>query len=301
MLSLPALMMSALISSTPVQAVEPSASQEDPVRLEDVVVSSRRLRDEAEAFVDELAAPPPKRGLARWGGSICIGVANLSESVARPLIDHIATVATSYNVRIREPGCRPNVVIVFTDDAPSLAQALVSNDPQVFRARWTSQLDRGRRALDAFQTADWPVRWWHVSMPVIGATGQRAIRMPGDAGPIFVPGEGLANKGRPISDALNKVIVIVDMAKVEGTALPLLGDYLAMVTLAQVDPEGSTGRFDTVLNLFHDPARVEGLSSWDKAYLASLYGAFAERIDPYNHASAIVRDIRRAERNAERQ
>lgn len=301
MLSLATLMASALISGTPVQAAGSPSAEEDPVRVEDVVVSSRRLQDEAEAFVAELAAPPPKRGLARWRGAICIGVANLSQSVARPLIDHIATVASGYDVRIREPGCQPNVIIVFTDDAPGLARGLVEHDADAFRVRWTSQLDRGQKALDAFQNGDWPVRWWHVSMPVIGISGQRAIRMPGDVEPIYVPGEGLANKGRPITDVLSKVIVIVDIAKVEGTELPLLGDYLAMVVLAQVDPEGGTGRFDTVLNLFHETGREEGLSGWDKAYLASLYGAFSERIDRYNHASSIVRDLRRAERNAQRQ
>lgn len=301
MLSLATLMASALISTTPVQAAGSPSAQDDPVRVEDVVVSSRRLQDEAEAFVAELAAPPPKRGLARWRGPICLGVANLSQSVARPLIDHIATVASGYDVRIREPGCQPNVIIVFTDDAPGLARGLVEHDADAFRVRWTSQLDRGQKALDAFQNGDWPVRWWHVSMPVIGISGQRAIRMPGDVDPIYVPGEGLANKGRPITDVLSKVIVIVDIAKVEGTELPLLGDYLAMVVLAQVDPEGGTGRFDTVLNLFHETGRDEGLSGWDKAYLASLYGAFSERIDRYNHASSIVRDFRRAERNAQRQ
>lgn len=301
MLSLAALMLSALISNTPVQAAGLPPVQDDPVRVEDVVVSGRRLQDEAEAFVAELAAPPPKRGLARWRGPVCIGVANLSESIARPLIDHIATVASTYDVRIREPGCAPNVIIVFTDDAPGLARGLVARDAETFRVRWSSQLDRGQKALDAFQNGDWPVRWWHVSMPVIGTSGQRAIRMPGDTGPISVPGEGLANKGRPITDVLSKVIVIVDIAKVEGAELPLLGDYLAMVALAQVDPEGGTGRFDTVLNLFHETGRDEGLSGWDKAYLASLYGAFPERIDRYNHASSIVRDLRRAERSAQRQ
>ncbi|MGH7026927.1 hypothetical protein [Brevundimonas sp.] len=302
MLNWPVMMMSAVISATPGQVAPPAATQatpEEAVRLEDVVVTSRRLRDEAGAFVEELAAPPPNRGLARWRGAVCIGVVNLSESVARPLIDHIATVANAYDVRIGAPGCSPNVVIIFTDDAPGLATALVSREPGAFRVGWSRKLDRGKEALDAFQVSDGPVRWWHISMPVIGATGRRAIRMPGDEGPIYVPGEGRVNNGRPISDQLSKVMIIVDMTKVEGTSLPLLGDYLAMVALAQVDPEGDTGRFDTVLNLFDGHGRAAGLSGWDRAYLSSLYGAHWERVDPYTHASAIVRDLRRAEREGD--
>ena len=290
-----AMMVVTITGMVPQDGPAPATVEDAPVRVDDVVVSGRRLRDEVQIFVDEVAAPPPGRGLARWNGGLCIGTVNVEQQVAQPLIDHVAGVAVSYGLKIREPGCRPNVVILFTDDGPGLASALVSAEPQAFRARWSSKLDRGARALEAFQSTDAPVRWWHVSMPVIGATGQRAIRMPGDADPIFVPGEGLANNGRPIADHLNKVIVVVDLARAENVLLAELADYLALVALAQIDPDGDTSRHDTVLNLFSRPGSVHGLSDWDRAYLASLYGAYSERINPYDHASSITRDIRRAE------
>jgi hypothetical protein len=291
-----ALMAGALVGAEP-QDIPGAAGVEDaPVRIDDVEVSGRRLRDEVGRFVEEVAAPPPGRGLARWNGALCIGTVNVEQRVARPLIDHVAAVALSYGLGIREPGCQPNVVVLFTDDGPGLASAIVTAEPKAFRAKWSSQLDHGDRELDVFQNAETPVRWWHISFPVIGATGQRAIRMPGDDNNIYVPGEGRVNKGRPIADRLNKVIIVVDLAKVENILLPELGDYLAMVALAQVDPNGDTSRHDTVLNLFSRPGSVHGLSGWDRAYLTSLYGAYPERISPYDHASNITRDIRRAER-----
>lgn len=290
-----ALMAGALVGPEPQEVPGAVGVEDAPVRIDDVEVSGRRLREEVGRFVEEVAAPPPGRGLARWNGALCIGTVNVEQRIARPLIDHVAGVAASYGLRIRAPGCQPNVVILFTDDGPGLASAIVTAEPKAFRVKWTSQLDRGERALDAFQSADTPVRWWHVSMPVIGATGGQAIRMPGDVGYIYVPGEGLVNKGRPITDHLNKVIIVVDLAKTENVLLPELAEYLAMVALAQVDPDGDTSRHDTVLNLFSRPGSVHGLSGWDRAYLTSLYGAFPERITPYDHASSITRDIRRAE------
>lgn len=279
----------------------PSAPAQDPfpTDLGEVVVEGRRLRSEAEAFVDAVAAPATGRGLARWGGRVCIGVVNLRPDLSQAVIDHISRVALENDLRIGDPGCTPNVVIVFTADAPTMASALVAADRRAFHLG-VGGLDRGGRALEAFQTSAAPVRWWHVSMPVIGGTHARAIRLPGDIGPIFVPGEGLVNKGRPISDELNKVIVIVDTDRLGGANLAQLSDYLSLVALAQVDPEGPTQGLDTILNVFADPAGVEGLTAWDRTYLRALYRAPTERIDDNDQAASIVRTVSRQRRERDR-
>ena len=263
--------------------------------VDDVVVSGRRLKDEARAFVDEIKAAPPYRGLARWRDPLCIATANARPAIAQPLIDHIARVGASHGLRVREPGCNPNVVIIFTDEAPVLARALVSADPEAFHVRWTRQLDRGVKALTYFQDVDAPVRWWHVSIPVL-LNGRRAIPFPGDIGGPRVPGEGRVNRGRPILDAFNKVIIIVDVSRTEDVMLPQLADYLSFVALAQVDPESDMRRYDSVLNVFDQPGSVQGLSSWDRAYLASLYDAYPERIDADDQATALTGRIRREQR-----
>lgn len=296
MLALAMALMAATITGVEPQDNLGAPTVEDaPVHIDDVVVSGRRLRDQVQVFVDEVAAPPPGRGLARWRDSLCVSTVNIDKAVAQPLIDHIYRVAMDYGLRVRQPGCKPHAVIFFTDDGAALASALVSTEPAVFDIRWSGQLHRGSKALRAFQVSDEPVRWWHVSVPIIGLTGERAIRMPGDLAPPLVTGEGIVNRGRPIADSLSKVIVIVDLAKIDGVMLSELGDYLAMVALAQVDPEGDTSRHETILNLFSRPGGEQSMSSWDKAYLASLYGAYPERISPYDHASSMARSIRRAE------
>lgn len=272
---------------------------EAATRLADVIVSRRDLTEQTEAFVAQLAAPPGRRGLARWGGYVCVGTVNIRPEIARPIVDRISELALDLNLRIGEPGCQPNVVVIFTDDAPGLATAMVEREPQAFHLG-VGGLDRGRAALEVFKTSDAPVRWWHVSLPVIGGTGQRAVRLPGDDGPIYVPGEGRVNRGRPISDNLQKAIIVADIDQLDGVTLPQLADYLGLVAMAQIDPEAATEAFDTVMNLFVDPQGTPGLSDWDAIYLEALYSGTRERVNPDGQAAAIARRVRRAARAPER-
>lgn len=295
------LLTAAMVLALGGQEREPPATPDPEAanRLADVVISGENLRTRTEAFVAQLAAPPQRRGLARWAGRVCVGAVNIRPDIAQAVIDRVSTLALDLRLRIGEPGCTPNVVVIFTDDAPALADAMVESDPAAFHMG-VGGLDRGRAALETFRTSEAPVRWWHVSMPVIGASGQRAVRMPGDIGPIYVPGEGIVNRGRPISDNLNKVIIVLDVRKLGDVTLPQLTDYIGMVAMAQIDPEGETGAFDTVMNLFGNPAGTPGLSDWDALYLQALYNGPRERINPDRQAADIARILRRASRAQER-
>lgn len=273
------------------------APQAAPQDLSDVVIEGRRIHEEAEAFVEEVAAPAVDRGLARWRSRICVGVGNLQPDLSQAVIDHISRVALEYGIAVGEPGCRPNVMIVFAEDGRAMATALVEADRRVFHLG-VGGLDRGKAALEDFRNSEAPVRWWHVSMPMIGGSSARAIRLPGDTAPIFVPGEGYVNRGRPISDALNKVIIIVDADQLAGANYAQLCEYLAMVALAQVDPDGDTSRHDTILNVFNDPQGVQGLTEWDRAYLTTLYAHHPERIEPDWQASRLARGMIRARSEA---
>lgn len=275
------------------------SQDQEATALEDVIVDGRPIEAVAQAFVEAVAAPARQRGLARWYDSICVGVVNVRPEVAQPLIDHVSNVALDLGLRTRQPGCQPNIVIVFADDASAMATALVEQDRRVFHLG-VGGLDRGKVALAAFEATERPVRWWHVSMPTIGDGGGRAIRMPGDTGYTYVPGEGIVNRGRPVTDSLNKVVVIVDIDQIQETNLAQLGDYLAMVTLAQVDLEGSTGDFDSVLNLFERPTLTAGLTQWDQTYLDVLYNALPERVNPSRQSADLARRVTRA-RQAERE
>ena len=80
-----------------------------------------------------------------------------------------------------------------------------------------------------------------------------------------------------MSDRLARAIIIVDINQVQGVPFDQLGDYLAMIVLTQVDPEGDFGEFDTVLNTFGEPPATAGLTDWDQSYLHTLYTSGPER------------------------
>src|SRR5690606_17891531 len=112
--------------------------------------------------------------------------------------------------------------------------------------------------------------------------------------PPSVKNEGRINRGRLVRDELNKVIIVVDGEQVAGVGLPQLGDYLSMVALAQVDPEGDTDGFATILNLFDDPEGSPGLTGWDRAYLEGLYSNWSWRIRANDQTYQVLRNLREA-------
>lgn len=283
----------ALMQAPPQALREPAAPQEPAVALEDVIVEARRLEELTREFVSEVSAPARNRGLARWRGGVCVGVVNIRHEVAQALADHISRIAMEYGLRPRDPGCPPNILVSFADDGAAMGDAMVERRRQVFRVG-VGSLDRGNVALRDFRQADRPVRWWHVSIPTNAETGMPGIRLPGDEVAPRVRGEGLVNQGRGVRDDLNKVIIVVDINRIDGVMLPQLADYLALVALAQVDPDGDTSRFSTILNLFDDAEGSPGLTGWDRAYLEALYGGPSERIRNSDQTRELLRNIRRA-------
>ncbi|KQY91769.1 hypothetical protein [Brevundimonas sp. Root1423] len=275
---------------------EPQASPaetQEPVALEDVLVEGRRLEELTREFVDEVSAPPRRRGLARWRGGVCVGVMNLRPETAQAFADRVSALAMDHGLRPGDPGCRPNILVVFSGDARAMSAGMVENQRRLFRIG-VGGLDRGNLALEAFEATDKPVRWWHVSLPINAETGDPGIRLPGDPAAPFVRGEGLVNKGRWVRDDLRRVVIVVDIDQVSGLMLPQLADYIAMISLAQVDPDADTAGYATILNLFDDPAGYPGLTGWDRAYLRGLYSGPSERIRNSDQSYYLMRSLRRA-------
>ncbi|MGA0545872.1 hypothetical protein ACO2Q1_11400 [Brevundimonas sp. VNH65] len=244
-----------------------------PDVVADVVVQGQSLRRAVEEFVDEVVAPLDRRGPARWNRSVCVGVVNFQREAAQVLADQVSSVALEAGLDIGEPGCSPNVLIIATDDGSGLVRGLVAERPQAFRAPYAGA-PRHSAALQRFQDTSAPVRWWHISMPMIRDTNRPAVRMFGEGAPFIAGGNRLQN---PIRNDLQKVFVIVDVAAAEGVDIRRLGDYVGMVALSQIDPLAETSTFDTVLNLFRDERHEVALTEWDRSYLHALYGAELNR------------------------
>ena len=270
--------------------------------LGDVTVTGRPLESLIRDFVDEVAAPNRHRGIARWSNRICVGVANLRREPAQYLIDRVSTVAQDMGLEPGDPGCTPNVLIVASADPDLLAQQMVEARRRVFRVGG-SGMDRGGDALEAFIQSDAPVRWWQVSMPTDSETGDRAVRIPGechgacDNAMSYAPVISVSSASRlrsQIVDYIFRTIVVLDVDQVDQISPQQLADYVAMVTLAQINPEADTSGYATILNVFDDPAPASSLTEWDLAYLQGLYDAERNRKNPRAGQREIERSIGRA-------
>lgn len=258
----------------------PAVEAQDPpaTTLEDVIVDGRTLEQRAAAFVAEITQPVRRRGLARWSRPACFGVVNFRGDAARAIADGLLARADELGLPAGDRDCEPNVFIIGTDDAPSLARAWVDRSPQVFNPDFSGSTAR-RSVLENFISSDAAVRWWHISVPVhfdiFTQAAQPAVRLPGRDPPWFRVYARSQQQSR-IRDDLLKVLVLVDTNRMGPVTLPQLCDYLLMVAYAQIDPEGDTTGYDTILNLFDDPS-AHGLTEWDRSYLAALYEADPNR------------------------
>lgn len=284
-----------------------SARAEEGRALEEVVVRSRRMSDieldlriHVREFIGEIAASPPGRGYARWHRSVCVGVHNLERTAAQYIVDRISRLVVDVGLEPGEPGCQPGVVVIFATDGKAVARQMVEDSPRTFRPVAThGHMSLSRAALEEFAESDRPVRWWHVSMPVDARTGQPAIRLPEASGPdgrnypvVNVAGPSRIHSG--VRDDMRRVIIIVDSTKLPGTTWQELADYLAVVSLVQIDPGAEPSSFDSILNLFDNPAAYTGLTDWDRSYVQALYGFDQER-RPDMQVSEVVSEMVRWE------
>lgn len=236
------------------------------------------LHDYVAAFVDEVGDPVNDTvGYARWINPICVSVHDLPEDAGQYLVDRVSAVADELGVRLRGPGCRPNITILFSTDGAALASYLVEDQPRVFRPYGgAGETTQGLTALAEFSTSDAAVRWWQVSLPVdrAGQVGVQTSNLAGMAGAEQpIPSMRTANSriSNTVRDALMSAIIIIDATKLDAANWEQLADYVAMVSLAQIDPAAAPSDYDTILSLFSVASPPAGLTDWDMAYLRALY------------------------------
>lgn len=290
---LAALLLSSRISAQDISTETGSRPETEAARAdEEVIVRGRRLSEiefdlrlYIREFLEEVTLPARGRGYARWRRHVCVGVHNLETSAAQYIIDRISGLALEVGLEPGEPGCNPQVNIIFSTDARETAARMVENEPRVFRPIvGYAGMDRGLEGLDHFLETEAAVRWWHVSLPVDARTGNPAIqtanvsctRSPYCYPVFWVEGPSRVHSG--VRDDLQYVIVLVDATKLTGTTWQQLGDYLSLVTLAQIDLNTDPTEFDSILNLFSNPAAYSGLTDWDRQYIHALYQFNPERI-----------------------
>lgn len=262
---------------------------------DDIIVTGR-TPEATQQFVERVAAAPQTADqLARWDRAICTSVAGLPARQAQFIADRIAQRAMQVGLDPGAPGCAANVSVVITSDASALAQRMFDQDPAAFAYRSENNVaSMGQVALDEFLRTERAVRWWQVSR-TITADG---LTLQGDAANGGLSNAPVARSGgsrlrEDTRQDLDRAMIIVDATRVGDVQLAALADYIAMVTLAQINPGADTRAFPTILNMFAEqPARapaVTTLTDWDVAYLQGLYSATRNAANIRQHQNDVAR------------
>jgi hypothetical protein len=224
----------------------------------------------------------------------------LKPQLAQGFVDRIAYRAVNIGLQVANPGCKSNILVIVSPRPDDLARELYDK----FGSRMGRYSERGlntqgRDALKAFVSSDAPVRWWHVAKTVT-EDGESLHQESADAAgspPVSLRSSASMIK-RPTRQDFASIFVIVDANQLQGVDLNALGDYLAMISLAQVDADVDATSLPSILNLFgaRDASRppLTGLTEWDIAYLRGLYGAQRESASSQRQESEIARDMKKS-------
>jgi hypothetical protein len=291
--------------------------------------------EQVRAYVGALTIPSRTRSpMPRWYRPLCLGVAGMQAAQARVLNDRIGELADAMGLAVEEPGCRPNVLIHFTRDAATLARG-IADQTNLVSANDSTGNSRGEGALAEFVESQDAVRWWHVSRTgtdgvAFGRSGQsnseqERTRVQEYTGAGASMGstefqlseaqqaaatrqeqstEQASNGTRVrevsrlrggVMEMMDYVIIVIDANKTTHTTVGALADYVAMVALAQINPDADTANAPTILNLFSegvDPKPTQ-LTSWDLAYLRGLYDSADNPRSTRQQEGQIVRRMMR--------
>lgn len=291
-------------------------------------------REQVHAFVTSLTTPTRTRSpMPRWYQPLCLGVVGMQAEQARVLNDRIGEVADAVRLRVQGPGCRPNVLIHFARDADGVARQ-IADQPNLVSVNNSTGNSAGQNALESFLHTDDAVRWWHVSRTATdGVPIGRSNQANGEQDRTRVqewsgPGGGISSEYQPdaarqreldmqegaseqisngarvremsrlrggVMEMMDYVIIVIDANKASQTTVGALADYVAMVTLAQINPSADLAGAPTILNLFDENAQVRPteLTSWDLAYLRGLYASADTPRNTRQQEGQIVRHMMR--------
>lgn len=274
--------------------------------------SAQDVASQTRDFVQQVAlSTGDDDGLARWGERLCVGATGLSATDAQVLVDRISARAQAVGLRAGSPGCRANVMVIYSQDSDAVTRQIVDQrrDLLGFYSE-DGRITAGREAMEEFANIARPVRWWHISSTSVGslrpdasrtrqASGRSAAAAAatadgGGAGPAGDQGgasdlqgaDAVRSNGSRVRSGsssstarneLSYVLIVVDARRVASVSASAWMDYVAFNALAQIDPSARTNSYPTILNLFSQtdspPAQ---LTAWDIAYLEGLYRARGE-------------------------
>ena len=270
-----AVLSGAALAQTPASAPVPAPFVQGAP--ETVYSDAQRERDKAVArrFVQSVLRPSYNLDgqFSRWKQPLCVHVVGISPVAAHVIEQRIRDVAAQIGAPLdRNDPCIPNITVFVTPEPQTTLAALVANNHWLF--------DSAHGELKLL----YPVQAWYEGL-YRDYNGHMHLDVPWEilypdcvTGPPNCPPGVPANTTRlrtGIQPEMGTATVLVDAAAITGMTLGSLGDYLALMTLAQVPATGRCQPAPSIANLFVKGCDADfhttGLSEIDTAMLMALY------------------------------
>lgn len=245
------------------------AQEAAPDLLPEIVVDAP---DEAEitAFVGQALPDTRDRQLARWHRQIRVAYRGFDEGQVELFQRRVSAVAALIDMPAPNKDCRPNVLVILTDQPDRLVDLMLEKQARLFKPMPIAQV---RQALERERA----VRMWYVTMlnHKYGATPD-AVDMAGTLSTAVslraAPG-GLSRLSKETRFDIFRTMVVLDANALRGLPLGAVADHVGMRVLGAFAAEGEAS-LSSILNLFQPGApRVTALTEWDRSLLRGLYQA----------------------------
>jgi hypothetical protein len=256
---------------------QPSAANS---KLPNVTIEAARgrkaLRLKVDHFVTSVVVKPWNDALDRWGSPICPLVAGLPKNWGELILERISKAAMDARAPLAGRVCDPNLYVLATDNPDPLLKELWA------RSGYRRMYDYSSiESVKRFMHSSRPIRVWYNSVPGCAEGGSGA---PANAtvviGGFSLPGIAPVRVCRSLDSRLSygstgsiitSAIVVIDLRRMKKMTIGQMGDYVALVSLADVQLDADPGTAPSILQLFSHGAPPEGLTVWDRALLYSLY------------------------------
>jgi hypothetical protein len=274
-------------------AISLANAQTEALPTESVTVSGQKLAPQ-EKLQDFIHAYATRSGvaakMARWKAGICPIVAGLPDAHGKFITERVRQVAAQAGAPVAAAGCKPNIDIVFTLHPQVLLDGMRKKSRVLLGYHEAAEEDR-------LATVSHPVQAWYTTQTVDlrGSTSvDDKLRKHGGFyidnpmgmmyPPIFIPDAPVVqvtgdHMGDGLSSELYHVVMVIDLARIEGQTLGALADYAAMLSLAQTQSFEACAPVSSITNLESpgcgNDLKADAVTANDLAYLQALY-----RTDP---------------------
>jgi hypothetical protein len=271
-----AVLAAALLPAGAAPADPPPPEASGTSAMPQVTVEARRaaLQHQLYEYVTTITRTQhTDEALHRWNYPVCPEVLGLSRDEGEFILARLSQIARAAGAPLDGEHCQANLAVVFTNDPDGLVRAWSARRSAFAGVHGTPA------AFERFVARRGAVRVWY-NHAFGSPTAEPALSGSLELGKRFADtptATELGSSKMHVKDVLafSSVAVIVDGREVSGLAIGALTDYIAMLALADTDPDAPLGATPTILRLFRARAAQEplpaGLSDWDRAYLRALY------------------------------